>query len=154
VQEGDWTGEPSDPFELRNQRAVVSKFMQRESQRSRRKKTKVMVCGDISLDSETLEIYQADELIPVTVTEFKLMQLFIQRPHVAFSRADLIMAVWRRCNGCSMRTIDNNIASLRQKFDRAGQPSLIQTVHGIGYRFVPRSDLMRSFNRSYSIQIR
>jgi DNA-binding response OmpR family regulator len=102
------------------------------------KKAKITVCGDISLNSEALEIYKAGQPVSVTVTEFKLMQIFVCKPNVVFSRGDLISAVWGKRHASTMRTIDNNIASLRQKFDRSGEPSIIKTVHGIGYKFIPR----------------
>lgn len=103
-----------------------------------KQKKKITVSGDISLNSEALEIYKAGQSISVSVTEFKLMQTFLCKPNVVFSRADLISAVWGRRHTATMRTIDNNISSLRQKFDRAGEPSIIKTVHGVGYKFIPR----------------
>ena len=106
--------------------------------RAKKKNKKITVSGDISLDSEALEIYKGGQSISVTVTEFKLMQIFLCKPNVVFSRGDLMSAVWRRHQTTTMRTIDNNIASLRQKFDRAGEPSIIRTIHRIGYKFIPR----------------
>jgi two-component system, OmpR family, alkaline phosphatase synthesis response regulator PhoP len=103
------------------------------------KKRKITVSGDISLNSEALEIYKAGQSISVTVTEFKLMQIFLCKPNVVFSRGDLISAVWGKHHASTTRTIDNNIASLRQKFDQSGEPSIIKTVHGIGYKFIPRA---------------
>jgi DNA-binding response OmpR family regulator len=101
-------------------------------------KKKITVSGDLSLNSEALEIYKAGQSISVTVTEFKLMQMFVCKPNVVFSRADLISAVWGSRHTATMRTIDNNISNLRKKFDRAGERSLIKTVHGIGYKFIPQ----------------
>lgn len=108
---------------------------------SRQKPRKVIVQGDISLNSETLEIHKAGQPIPVTVTEFKLMRLFMRRPHVVFSRHELIAALWTKRRGTTMRTVDNSVSKLREKLDGAGQASLIRTVHGVGYKFVPQTKI-------------
>jgi DNA-binding response OmpR family regulator len=53
----------------------------------------------------------------------------------AFKREELLAAVWNYPEGVETRTLDKHIESLRRKLGPASP--LLQTVHGVGYRFSP-----------------
>jgi two-component system OmpR family response regulator len=80
------------------------------------------------------------ELI-LTPTEFKLLHTLASTPQKVFSRGELV----ERALGYSFegyeRSVDAHVKNLRQKLqDDPRQPRLIQTVYGVGYRFLGRRD--------------
>jgi two-component system alkaline phosphatase synthesis response regulator PhoP len=74
--------------------------------------------------------------IELTQTEFKLLQILMENPGYAFTRVDLIeQALGYNYEGME-RTLDSHIKNLRKKLEPdAKQPTYIQTVYGVGYRF-------------------
>ena len=69
--------------------------------------------------------------------EFRLLQFFIENRGTVHSRDDLLDAVWGYDAMPTTRTVDVHIAWLRQKLEENPRhPQYIQTVHGMGYKFV------------------
>lgn len=74
--------------------------------------------------------------IDLTSGEFKLLEVFLQRPKRVLSREQLMDFTSGHDYAPLDRTIDNQIARLRKKIERnPAQPRLISTVRGIGYSF-------------------
>ena len=66
--------------------------------------------------------------------EFALLEFFMRHPGQVFSAEALLDRVWSSESEASPETIRTYIKRLRQKVDTDGQPSLISTVHGVGYK--------------------
>ena len=77
-------------------------------------------------------LYQGQEL-PLTPTEFRLLEVLIRQTGRAFTRYELMDAAIGEDAIVLERTIDVHIKSLRKKLGEAGE--LIETVRGVGYRF-------------------
>ena len=74
--------------------------------------------------------------LPLTPTEFRLLETMLRQPGRAFSRKQLMESAIGDGSVVLERTIDVHIKTLRQKRTKAGGPSeLIETVRGVGYRF-------------------
>ena len=73
--------------------------------------------------------------LQLTPTEFRLLDCLVRQPGRTFSRQQLIEAGIGPEAGVLERTIDIHIKTLRRKL---GDASLIETVHGVGYRFPER----------------
>ncbi|AGA29551.1 winged helix-turn-helix domain-containing protein [Singulisphaera acidiphila] len=81
-------------------------------------------------------LYQGEEL-PLTPTEFRLLEVLLRQAGRAFTRYELMDAAIGEDAVVLERTIDVHIKSLRKKLGDAAD--LIETVRGVGYRFhVPR----------------
>lgn len=76
--------------------------------------------------------YDGEEL-PLTPTEFRLLEAMLRQPGRAFSRNDLMDAAIGEDAVVLERTIDVHVKSLRKKL--GGAADLIETVRGVGYRF-------------------
>ena len=101
--------------------------------------------GEISLDFEKMELCRAGQPVEITAREFKVLKFLISRPEVVVSRQKLISSAFPKRKRATYRTVDNCIARLRQKIESdPGQPVFIRTVHGVGYKFVPREDAYSS----------
>ena len=90
--------------------------------------------GKLSFDTERNELWDHQNLIYLTSSESKIMQIFSKSIGVPITRFDLIKAL--RTNGKPMndRAIDVQITRLRRKIERnPKEPRYLQTLRGIGY---------------------
>jgi len=93
--------------------------------------------GAVTIDFKRAEVLRDDEPIDLSAMEFKLLQHLIENRGVVHSRDQLLDAVWGYDAMPSTRTVDVHIAWLRQKLEtNPKHPHFIQTVHGMGYKFV------------------
>jgi DNA-binding response OmpR family regulator len=98
----------------------------------------VAVFGNVTIDFDRMEIRRSGQVTPLTALEFRILRFFVDNPHTVFSREELLSAVWperKRVNG---RTVDNFVVHLRRKLEEdPAHPACLQTVYGVGYKFVP-----------------
>src|SRR5690242_7769691 len=97
--------------------------------------TKVLKAGELELDRARCQVHMAGHEIPLTATEFRLLEFLMSRPGVVFSREQLLDAVWGHDRAVTDRTVDVYILRLRQKIETADGPSFIRSVRGFGYSF-------------------
>jgi len=81
------------------------------------------------IDPATRRVLHADESVHLTPTEFDLLYRLAQTPHVVYGRRRLLEQVWGYKDGAGERTVDSHVRSIRRKLG----PTVIRTVHGIGY---------------------
>lgn len=94
---------------------------------------------DVSVDFTKMELTRGGKPIPLTPHEFKALQYFAANPGRVITRDELLNKVWGYDCYPSTRTVDNHILKLRQKLEKdPANPVHFQTVHGVGYKFVPR----------------
>jgi DNA-binding response OmpR family regulator len=94
--------------------------------------------GDVALDPVRHEVRRGDDRIDLTAKEFALLAALMQRPGRVFSRSVLLDTVWGVPGEVSTSVVELYVSYLRKKLDRAGEPSRIRTVRGVGYTFEPR----------------
>jgi two-component system alkaline phosphatase synthesis response regulator PhoP len=92
---------------------------------------------DLQIDPETREVHHRASLIELTPREFDLLYALAEHPGRVFSRDQLLERVWGRDFLGIDRVVDVHIGLLRRKLeDDPVSPTLIQTVRGVGYKFV------------------
>ncbi len=89
--------------------------------------------GALRLDPAAHEVYQGEERITLTRTEFQLLEFLMRRAGQVVPRATLIEAVWGYDRDIESNTLDAFIRLLRAKLEGRDGPRLIQTVRGVGY---------------------
>lgn len=90
--------------------------------------------GDLSIDTEAMEVRKAGESVALTRTEFQILALLARRPGRTFPRAELLDAIHADEETLD-RTLDKHINNLRRKLELDPRiPAYILTVHGIGYK--------------------
>ena len=72
--------------------------------------------------------------VALTATEFRILKAFLDRPQVVRGRQALIDIAYDPGIHVSDRTVDSHIRHIRAKFQDAGCASVIETVHGVGYK--------------------
>jgi DNA-binding response OmpR family regulator len=95
----------------------------------------------IALDGLTVDLgarraYREDREITLTQREFDLLAFFAEHPGQAFSRNQLMDAVWQYPFDSDTSTVTVHVRRLRAKIETdPAQPRYLQTVWGVGYRF-------------------
>ena len=93
--------------------------------------------GDVSVDFKLAEVVKNNQTVELSAMEFKLLHFLIENPGAVHSRDKLLDEVWGYDAMPSTRTVDVHVAWLRQKLEtNPKHPQYIQTVHGLGYKFV------------------
>ncbi|NEQ23805.1 MAG: response regulator transcription factor [Microcoleus sp. SIO2G3] len=93
--------------------------------------------GDLKIDLVQRRVRFKDEFIDLTPQEFSLLYVLAQAEGLPLSRSELLRRAWPDAID-NPRTIDTHVLSLRKKIETdPRQPSLIQTVRNVGYRFNP-----------------
>ena len=98
----------------------------------------VAVFGDLSVDRSAMIVSRGGLPISLTPTELKLLVELSRRPGQALSRQQLLRLVWDHDYLGDSRLVDACVQRLRAKVELVpGDPQLIRTVRGIGYRLDP-----------------
>lgn len=127
----DYIAKPFSSLELvARVRAVLRRSRQRPAP-SR------MMVGDLELDSDSLTVHICGRSVRMTVMEFRLLAYLALHMERAFSRDQLLHAVWD-ARFVTPRTVDVHIRRLREKIEpQPEMPRYLQTIRGKGYRLVP-----------------
>jgi two-component system phosphate regulon response regulator PhoB len=92
--------------------------------------------GPLALDLNAHQLSIQGKPVPLGPTEFRLLEHFMTNPGRAFDRAQLLDRVWGRSVYVEERTVDVHILRLRKVLRPFGLEHLIQTVRGVGYRYL------------------
>ncbi|MDJ0864476.1 MAG: response regulator transcription factor [Myxococcota bacterium] len=95
--------------------------------------------GPLALDPGRHEVSWKDRPIPLTVSEFRLLDALARRPGHVKSRGQLLQEAYPDDAYVSERTIDSHIKRMRRKFEETDPAfAAIETVYGLGYRYRER----------------
>ncbi len=87
----------------------------------------------IVMDAEAHELIIEGEPINLSLTEFKLLKLFLQNPNKLLAREHILNHIWGRNTFVEDRTVDVHILRLRKALKKHHKDQCIQTVRGVGY---------------------
>ena len=97
--------------------------------------------GDVEIDPLRRAVRRAGRPVPVTATEFKLLEVLLSVPGRAFTRDELAERAFGHDHDALERTIDAHVMNLRRKLERdRARPTVIVTVFGTGYRLGADAD--------------
>ena len=93
--------------------------------------------GEKSVDFDRLELRVRDQVFPLTLMEANVLRYLIENEGKRVSRKAMLANVWGLHEDTDTRAIDNFIVRLRRYIeDDPTRPRHLQTVRGVGYRFV------------------
>ncbi|BBB89605.1 MAG TPA: response regulator transcription factor [Methylomusa anaerophila] len=126
----DYVTKPFSPKEV----VARAKTILRRTNRAVVRKEPIKV-GSLTINLEMYQVTRDGELIELTPTEFKILEMMAANPGKVFSRLQIV----EQAHGYSFegyeRTIDAHIKNLRRKLEvNPKEPTYIQTVYGIGYK--------------------
>ena len=102
------------------------------------KETKLLKLDGLVLNPDEHTVTVDGERIVLTYKEYELLYLFLSQPGIAFTREQLLSAVWNTEYLGETRTVDMHIRTLRQKLGVYG--NMIETVRNVGYRLEAKHD--------------
>jgi DNA-binding response OmpR family regulator len=124
------------PFSTRVLMARVQALLRRQAVRAGGGRRTVTRVGALELDAERLEVRYAGAPVPVTVTEFRMLDALASRPGVVFSRERLLELVRGDDSVVAARIVDTYVRRLRRKLEEVdARFDRIDTVVGAGYRW-------------------
>jgi len=91
--------------------------------------------ADLVLDHEARTIVQGGAPVPLTASEFEILETLIERPGRVWTRSQLLDCVTAYGGAGLERTIDTHVRNIRRKLcDDVGSPRYVATVVGVGYK--------------------
>ena len=121
------------PFSPRELIARVKAHLRREEMDTEPPSAEI---GPFRLDRTARRVFLGEREISLTSTEFNLLEYFLMHPGRAYSRDQLLEAVWGESRYVTPRTVDVHIRRLREQIEeQPDNPRYLTTVRGFGYRF-------------------
>jgi two-component system copper resistance phosphate regulon response regulator CusR len=93
----------------------------------------VVRIADMKLDTVAKKVWRSGNEIPLTATEFKILELLAFHNGKVFERTEIAREIWGFSFNTGTNVIDVHISAIRRKVDRNFEPKLIHTVPGFGY---------------------
>ncbi|WP_328877133.1 response regulator transcription factor [Streptomyces sp. NBC_00299] len=90
--------------------------------------------ADLVVDPATRTGRRAGRAIEFSRTEFSLLELLLRHPGQVLPRETILERVWGRDFGPESNSLAVYVGYLRRKLEADGEPRLVHTVHGVGYR--------------------
>ena len=94
--------------------------------------------GPLALDPESRRVSRDGRPIALTAREFELLRYLMSNADKVVSRERLLNGVWSYGYDPGTKIVDVYVRYLRAKIDVPGEPSLIETVRGVGYMMPSR----------------
>lgn len=128
----DYMTKPFNPTEL----VLRLKSIERRLEPDKEESKSTIDFKPFRIDAYSRQFYKNDQEIELTPTEFSIAKLFIENPGKAFKRDEILNHVWGVDFVGDSKIVDVNIRRLRSKIEEdSSQPSFIETVWGVGYRW-------------------
>ncbi len=123
------------PFAIEELLARLRALLRRIDLESEQQSTKqtTVTYKDLTIEKENLVVKRGDEVINLTKREYELLLNLMESINVVLARDVLLNKVWGYESEVETNVVDVYIRYLRNKIDRPGEKSYIQTVRGTGY---------------------
>lgn len=93
-------------------------------------------CGELELDPARLEAFYKQSVVQVTLTEFRMLEVFARNPGIVYTRQQLLDRIRGDDSVVAERIIDTYVRRLRRKLEEIDVSfDQIETVVGAGYRW-------------------
>jgi two-component system response regulator MprA len=119
------------PFALRELMARVRALLRRVA--SEGDDPRPLDYADLTLDPVGYEAHRGERELTLTLTEFRLLELFMRHPRQVLTRSVIFEHVWGYDFGASSNALGVYVGYLRRKTEAGGESRLLHTVRGVGY---------------------
>lgn len=96
-------------------------------------KSTTVTFKDLTIEKENRIVRRGDQIIDLTKREYELLLTLMENINVVLAREVLLKKVWGYESKIETNVVDVYIRYLRNKIDRPGEDSYIQTIRGTGY---------------------
>jgi phosphate regulon transcriptional regulator PhoB len=126
------------PFSMRELIARVRALLRRREPVAQRNSVQR---GSLTIDPSAHAVSVAGRQVELSALEFRLLHHLASHPGLVFSRDQLLDRVWGNDRSVTPRSVDVYIRRVREKIETEPQnPAYLQTVHGVGYRFLAEAE--------------
>lgn len=122
------------PFSPRMLVARVEAVLRRQQKQSVRNEP--IMSKHVTIDLDAFEATADDQLLELTQTEFNLLLEFVRNRGRVLTRQALLDKIWGEAFYGNTRVVDVYVGQVRRKLEEATGEVLLQTVRGVGYKFL------------------
>ena len=115
------------PFKFEELLARVKALLRRAGSNSR-----VLTFGDITLDPDTRKVFKEGRPVSLTLREYELLEMLMNKPHQVFTRQQILQHLWGWSEEIDTNVVEVYVCALRNKLDDSSH-TLLRTVRGVGY---------------------
>lgn len=126
------------PFSPRELVARINAILKRARSAPSDEPAAAVKLGLLEVDPTEHRAYWDGTEVSLTATEFQMLLVMARQPRRVYTRDDLMKSVYAPGIHVSDRTLDSHVRHVRAKLASAGAEGLIETVHGVGFRLVPK----------------
>ena len=119
------------PFDLTELIARVRALLRRTS--NSQVAASQFALGDLVLDVTKHRVTREGEEIPLTKTEFSLLQVLLEASGAVVERGSLMQEVWGFASPTLDSNLDTYVSYVRRKTEAGGRTRLVHTVRGVGF---------------------
>lgn len=118
------------PFDMRELAARVRSLLRRSNPVA----SNILTVGDLSLEVDNHRVTRGGKEVVLKPQEFAVLEFFMRHPGQVLSADVILNRVWPTDSDTSPENLRFYISKLRGKLDVDGLPSLLKTVHRLGYK--------------------
>ncbi len=96
--------------------------------------TNILQVADLSLNTDTLEVFRNNKKVELTAKEFELLKYLMSNKFRVSTRDNILYAVWGFSSEVETRVVDVHIGKLRKKLEEGSKIKYIDVARGYGYR--------------------
>jgi two-component system OmpR family response regulator len=122
------------PFSPRELVARVNAILRRARSAPPPAESKTLKQGALTIDVDARSATLDNTPVALTALEFSILRTLLARPGFVFTRELILDAAYEGNIHVADRTIDSHIRNIRAKMATAGSDSVIETVHGVGFK--------------------
>jgi two-component system phosphate regulon response regulator PhoB len=126
------------PFSVRELLLRIQAILRRNKRDSEPDTTDRVDFGLLRIDRGAHRVWVDTQEIELTALEFRLLLTLYERKNRVQTRSALLDEVWGIQADITTRTVDTHVKRLREKLE--GARDYVETVRGVGYRFVASPD--------------
>lgn len=126
------------PFSPRELVARIGAILRRSQATPKDNAAQVIQRGALTIDPHRFTVTYNGAELQLTAIEMAMLKALATDPGIVLDRRRIVSAAYRHNIHVSNRTIDSHIRNLRAKLAAAGGEDLIETVHGVGFRYAAK----------------
>jgi two-component system response regulator MprA len=120
------------PFALKELLARIRALLRRTGDEDEQA-DRILQFEDLRMDRGSHEVWRGERLLPLTKTEYLLLEMFLRHPRKVLTRSAIFEHVWGYDFGSSSNSLGVYMGYLRRKTEEGPEPRLLHTVRGVGY---------------------
>lgn len=118
------------PFAIEELRARIRSLLRRAGTLNNKRQ---LVFRDLELDIDGRSLKKKNIYVNLTKREFEVLLVLMKNMGRVMTREMLMESIWGYDTDVNIKVVDVYISYLRSKIDETGQPSVVQTMRGLGY---------------------